>query len=48
MLFKLEKLYEKGHPIKVQWFFDKFDLDLREAGEAYSAMVSVPFEFMEQ
>jgi hypothetical protein len=48
MLFKMEKLYEKGHAIKVHWFFDRFDSDLREAGEAYSAMVSLPFEFMEQ
>lgn len=48
MLFKLEKLYEKGHKIRVHWYFDRFDADLREAGDAYAAMVSLPFEFIEQ
>lgn len=48
MLFKLEKLFEKGHLIRVHWHYDRFDADLREAGEAYSAMVSLPFEFIEE
>ncbi|MBC7862282.1 MAG: DUF1987 domain-containing protein [Bacteroidia bacterium] len=46
MLFKLEKLYDKGHLIDVFWHYDKFDTDLRETGEAYAAMVSLPFNFV--
>jgi hypothetical protein len=46
LLFKMEKLFEKGHQISVEWFYEKFDTDLREAGEAYSAMVTIPFNFI--
>lgn len=48
LLFKMEKLYEKGHDIVVDWYYEKFDTDLREAGEAYSAMVTIPFNFIPQ
>jgi hypothetical protein len=48
ILFKMEKLFEKGHDITVDWYYEKFDTDLREAGEAYSAMVSIPFNFIPQ
>jgi len=47
LLVRLEDIFEKGHPVKIQWYFRKTDEDMRESGEDYSTLVTVPFEFIE-
>ena len=47
VFLKMEKMKEKGRSVSVDWFFEKYDVDLKEAGEAYSSMVKIPFRFHE-
>jgi len=34
-------------PLKIYWYFDEDDDELREAGEELSEMSSVPFHYVE-
>lgn len=47
ILMKLEEMVEAGKDIKVKWYFEEEDEDMEEAGEEYSEIVEVPFEFIE-
>jgi hypothetical protein len=44
VLRKLEKLHEDGNEIKVNWYYEEEDEDMKEAGENYQRIVSVPIE----
>ncbi len=44
VLRKLEKLHEDGNEIKVKWYYEEEDEDMKEAGENYQRIVSVPIE----
>ena len=44
---KLESLLRDNHQITVNWFFEKEDDDMKEAGEDYKAIVNVPFQIIE-
>lgn len=48
LFLKFEKIKENGHDIQIDWYYDVFDNDLKEAGEAYATMVHVPFVFVPQ
>ena len=47
VLMKLEEAVEDGKDVKVKWYFEEDDEDMEEAGEEYSEIVEVPFEFIE-
>lgn len=47
ILLKLEEINQNGTPLKVKWFYLSSDSDMREAGEEYSEIVSLPFEITE-
>ena len=44
VLRKLEKLYKEGNKVVVKWFYEEDDEDMKEAGENYQRIVSVPIE----
>ena len=46
ILVMFEEMIEKGHSVKVRWFYDEEDEDMQAAGEEYSEMVDVPFEMI--
>lgn len=47
VLFKLERLVEKGADVKVTWYAKDGDREMKESGEQFAEMVTVPFEFHE-
>lgn len=42
VLRKLEKLHINGNKVVVNWFYEEDDEDMKEAGENYQRIVSVP------
>jgi len=45
ILSRIEKLADSGKEYKVIWYYDEDDEDMQEAGEEFSELVEVPFEF---
>ena len=45
---KLETISNRGNKISVNWYFEKDDEDMMEAGEDYNAIVGLPFVLIEQ
>lgn len=46
-LMKMEEVSSNGIDVKVNWYYDADDEDMKEAGEEYSELVEIPFEFKE-
>lgn len=47
-LFKqLERLNGKVTEVKVNWYYEKDDEDMEEAGEDYQAIINIPFQMIE-
>ncbi|RYM33056.1 DUF1987 domain-containing protein [Brumimicrobium glaciale] len=47
-LFKLlENINKKDTDVKVNWYFEKDDGDIEEAGEDYQAIIPLPFTMIE-
>lgn len=46
ILSKLTILYEKGHKIKILWYYADDDEEMEEAGKEFEEMVEIPFEFI--
>jgi hypothetical protein len=46
VLMKLEEMVNDGKDVKVKWYYEEDDEDMEEAGEEYSEIVEVPFEFI--
>lgn len=46
ILMKLEEIKGKGTNILIQWYYDKTDTDMLEAGEEYKELVSLDFEMV--
>jgi hypothetical protein len=47
-LFKrLERIYSSDRKVNVNWYFEKDDEDMEEAGEDYEAIVNIPFTIIE-
>lgn len=44
---KLIKIKEQGHSIAINWYYEEFDDDMLEAGEDYSDLLGVDFNFIE-
>lgn len=47
IFMKLEEYHSQGHKTKVNWYYFEDDEDMQEAGEEFSELVEVPFEFFE-
>ncbi len=47
VLREFDNIYNSGHKVKVVWHYMIEDTDIQEAGEEYSTMVSIPFEYQE-
>ena len=48
LLMQLDKMAQEGYPIKVKWFYDKRDEDMKESGEEFSKLLKkLPIEFVE-
>lgn len=47
IILLLSNIQNEGIPIKIYWYFDEDDDELREAGEELSDMAHVPFFFVE-
>ena len=45
VLTKLEKLKEAGKGVTIHWYSHDDDEDMQEAGEEFSELVEVPFEY---
>lgn len=47
-IFKtLEEISMKGKFIEIVWFYEEDDLDMKECGQDYSAMLNMPFQMIE-
>ncbi len=47
VLRQFDVLHKSGKMVKIIWHFMVEDYDIQEAGEEYSTMISVPFEYIE-
>jgi len=47
ILKKLSHFYQNGTDIKVHWFYETDDEDMKEAGEQMSDIIKMPFKFFE-
>mgnify|MGYP003473263626 CR=1 FL=1 len=47
LLKKLEGLSKEGKAVQINWFFEKEDEDMQEAGEDYKAIIGLPFSIIE-
>lgn len=45
ILQKLEKIHTNGTNVKIAWYYEKDDEELLIAGEDYSELIKLPFEF---
>ena len=46
ILVIVKKYAEEGFNIKVYWYFDESDDDMKEVGEDFSDMITYPFNFI--
>lgn len=45
ILIELKRLDAAGYPVKVEWFYDEEDSDMKEAGADISILVEMEFDF---
>lgn len=46
ILKKLEKFYQSGTNISINWLYDNDDYDIKEEGELYSTCTKLPFKLI--
>jgi hypothetical protein len=46
ILSKLRDLYRLGKQVEVTWMFPMYDAELSEAGEEFSDLLNIPFNFV--
>ena len=44
---KFEKINGNRSHVRVNWYFERYDEDMAEAGEDYQAIVDLPFDIIE-
>jgi hypothetical protein len=44
VLKKFVKIHNAGNEVKINWFYEEEDDDMKEAGEDYSDILDIPFE----
>ncbi len=42
---KLDSIKEEIMPVEIEWYYDDPDIDMKNSGEEFSKMFSVPFRF---
>ncbi len=47
LLHKLNDMMEVGFDLDIDWKYPKGDVEMREAGNDFSCMVNIPFNFIE-
>ncbi len=47
VLRQFDNLHKSGNKVKIVWHYMVEDYDIQEAGEEYSTMITVPFEYVE-
>lgn len=47
LLLIIKKFGEQGHPIKIEWHYDKRSEDILDSGKEFSDMVDLKFDFIE-
>lgn len=47
VLREFENVHKLNKPVRIVWHYMEEDYDIQEAGEEYSTMVSMPFEYIE-
>jgi hypothetical protein len=47
ILREFDNIHKSGYDVKVIWHYMAEDSDIQEAGEEYSTMIGIPFEFQE-
>jgi hypothetical protein len=47
VLRQFDVIHKSGHSVKIIWHYMSEDTDILEAGEEYSTMVGIPFEYIE-
>jgi len=45
ILMKLDEFLVEGHEFKIDWHYEEIDEDMRESGEEFDKLTSVPFKF---
>lgn len=46
ILNKIEKFRKDNIEIKVKWYYDEPDLDMKDSGEEFEKISGIPFEFV--
>jgi len=47
VLQEFDSINKDGKTVKITWHYMEEDYDIKEAGEEYESMVSLPFEYVE-
>jgi hypothetical protein len=47
VLYLIVEYAEKGLPVTINWYYEKEDCDMKEAGEEFSDMIGFPFKYIE-
>lgn len=47
IMMKLEGMHDDGKNISIKWYFPADDDDMKDAGEEYAEIVSIPIELVE-
>ena len=42
LLNKFEKLFKNGHNVQINWYYDQPDLDMKDSGEEYAKLCTMP------
>ena len=45
LILKLEELKDKDHQVSIEWHYKNGDTDMKETGEEFAEVVSIPFVF---
>ena len=43
---RIKDIYDAGHKVGIDWYFQEDDEDMQDAGEDYADIVEVPFNFI--
>lgn len=46
ILASLEKLVSNGHKVRLQWYYEEDDEDMKELGEYFKTLTTLPVEFI--
>ena len=45
LLMRIDGFVEDGHDFEIDWHYEEIDEDMKEAGEEFDNLTSVPFKF---